>query len=113
MKIERRRRRSTKEQTFEGVGVSSGIAVGMAHLVESGAVNVPEYTIEEDQVGEELARFAKAVASAQKQIRKLGAKAAGLHGAGGDKPYKSSESHRRHGSSLGESQVHGLFLKRR
>jgi len=80
MKTERKRRRSIKEQAFEGVGVSSGIAVGLAHLVESGAVNVPEYTIAEEQVAEELARFAKAVASAQKQIRKLGAKAAGLHG---------------------------------
>ncbi len=81
MKTERRRRKSAKEQVFEGVGVSSGIAVGTAHLVESGSVNVPEYTIEESQVAEEQARFTKAVATAQKQIRKLGAKAAGLHGA--------------------------------
>src|SRR5579871_4543058 len=81
MRTERRRRKSAKEQAFEGVGVSSGIAVGTAHLVESGSVNVPEYTIEESQVAEEQARFTKAVAAAQKQIRKLGAKAAGLHGA--------------------------------
>src|SRR4029077_20960543 len=93
MKTERKRRRSIKEQAFEGVGVSSGIAVGLAHLVESGAVNVPEYTIAEEQVAEELARFAKAVASAQKQIRKLGAKAAGLHGAAAEEIAILLEAH--------------------
>ena len=80
MKTERRGRRAGKERVFEGVGVSSGIAVGEAHLVESGAVHVPEYEISADQVPVEQARFAKAVATAQKQIRKLGSKASGLHG---------------------------------
>ena len=80
MKTERRARPG-KERIFEGVGVSSGIAMGEAHLVESGAVHVPEFEIEADQVEAEQARFAKAVASARKQIRKLEAKAAGLHGA--------------------------------
>jgi phosphoenolpyruvate-protein phosphotransferase (PTS system enzyme I) len=93
MKTERKRRRSTKEQAFEGVGVSSGIAVGMVHLVESGAVNVPEYTIEESQVAAEQARFTKAVAAAQKQIRKLGAKAAGLHGAAAEEIAILLEAH--------------------
>jgi len=81
MKTERKTRRSTGERRFEGVGVSSGIAIGTVHLVESGAVHVPEYPIEAGQVADEQARFAKAVALSQKQIRKLGAKAAGLHGA--------------------------------
>ena len=80
MKTERRGRRAGKERVFEGVGVSSGIAVGEAHLVESGAVHVPEYEISADQVPVEQARFAKAVATAQRQIRKLGSKASGLHG---------------------------------
>ena len=93
MKTERKRRRSTKERTFEGVGVSSGIAVGVVHLVESGAVNVPEYTIAENEVPAEKARFAKAVASAQKQIRKLGAKAAGLHGAAAEEIAILLEAH--------------------
>src|SRR5450432_1328906 len=78
MKTERRRRRLTREQAFEGVGVSSGIAVGVAHLVESGAVNVPEYAIAEDQVAEELARFAKA---------------AGLHGAAAEEIAILLEAH--------------------
>jgi phosphotransferase system enzyme I (PtsI) len=81
MKTERKTRRSSGERRFDGVGVSSGIAIGTVHLVESGAVHVPEYQIEAHQVVDEQARFAKAVALSQKQIRKLGAKAAGLHGA--------------------------------
>ncbi len=81
MKTERKTRRLTGERRFDGVGVSSGIAIGAVHLVESGAVHVPEYQIEAHQVSEEQLRFTKAVALSQKQIRKLGAKAAGLHGA--------------------------------
>lgn len=81
MKTDRKTRRSTGERRFEGVGVSSGIAIGAVHLVELGAVHVPEYQIEAEQVAEEQLRFTKAVALSQKQIRKLGAKAAGLHGA--------------------------------
>src|SRR6516165_6425998 len=93
MKTERRIRRSGKERSFEGVGVSSGIALGTAHLVETGAVHIPEYEISASQVEEEQARFAKAVATAQKQIRKLGAKAAGLHGAAAEEIAILLEAH--------------------
>ncbi|HKF62639.1 MAG TPA: phosphoenolpyruvate--protein phosphotransferase, partial [Dongiaceae bacterium] len=93
MKTERRIRRSGKERGFEGVGVSSGIALGTAHLVETGAVHIPEYEISASQVEEEQARFAKAVATAQKQIRKLGAKAAGLHGAAAEEIAILLEAH--------------------
>ncbi|MEA2781254.1 MAG: phosphoenolpyruvate-protein phosphotransferase system enzyme [Rhodospirillaceae bacterium] len=93
MKTERGRRRSTREEICEGAGVSSGIAVGTVHIVESGAVHVPEYPITAEQVLEEQARFAKAVAAAQKQIRKLGAKAAGLHGAAAEEIAILLEAH--------------------
>jgi phosphoenolpyruvate-protein phosphotransferase (PTS system enzyme I) len=93
MKIERRVRRPGRERAFEGVGVSSGIAVGSAHLVESGAVHVPEYEISAEQVSEEQGRFAKAVGSAQKQIRKLESKAAGLHGAAAEEIAILLEAH--------------------
>src|SRR6516162_973385 len=93
MKTERRIRRSGKERSFEGVGVSSGIALGTAHLVETGAVHIPEYEISASQGEEEQARFAKAVATAQKQIRKLGAKAAGLHGAAAEEIAILLEAH--------------------
>jgi len=93
MKTERRPRRSARQRTFEGVGVSSGIAIGTAHLVETGAVHVPEYAISAEQVPDEQARFARAVAAAQKQIRKLEAKAAGLHGAAAEEIAILLEAH--------------------
>ncbi|MBI1774325.1 MAG: phosphoenolpyruvate--protein phosphotransferase [Proteobacteria bacterium] len=72
------------ERQFEGVGVAPGIAIGLAHRIESGELPVPEYTIEPDQVGAEKERFADAVARAQKQLRKLKTKCAGIPGAAGE-----------------------------
>jgi phosphotransferase system enzyme I (PtsI) len=69
------------EQVFEGLGVSAGIAVGPAHVVEGGSVHVPEYRLEPEQIEPERARFAAAVAKAQKQLIKLKAKSASLPGA--------------------------------
>ncbi|MEX2650667.1 MAG: phosphoenolpyruvate--protein phosphotransferase [Alphaproteobacteria bacterium] len=63
---------------IEGLGVSQGIAIGPAHVVESGAVDVPKYAIEPDAVDAERARFAAAVAKSQSQVRKLRVKAKGL-----------------------------------
>ena len=72
--------RARREARFTGVGVSSGIAVGPAHVVERGLVDVPEYRIEEGAVEAEIARFREAVTLSVKQIRKLHAKAASLPG---------------------------------
>ena len=69
------------ELRFEGLGVSLGIAIGPAHIVESGSVHVPEYKLEPDKIEPERARFAAAVAKAQKQLGKLKAKSANLPGA--------------------------------
>lgn len=63
---------------LEGIGVSQGIAIGPAHVVESGTVDVPKYAIEADSVEAERARFAAAVAKSQGQVRKLRAKASAL-----------------------------------
>ncbi len=93
MKTERRIRGPRKERAYEGVGVSSGIAIGIAHLVESGAVHVPEYQIPAEEVAQEQARFTKAVAAAQKQIRKLETKAAGLHGSAAEEIAILLEAH--------------------
>src|SRR5690606_1155807 len=60
------------------LGVAPGIAIGTAHLVESGVAQVPEYRLEPDQLEAEQQRFAEAVAKAQKQIRKLKGKAQNL-----------------------------------
>jgi phosphotransferase system enzyme I (PtsI) len=69
------------ELVFEGLGVSAGIAIGEAHLVETGAIQVPEYEIAEADVEKELARLTTALAKSDKQLRKLKTKSADLHGA--------------------------------
>src|SRR3546814_6950712 len=83
MKIERRGRdgkpaRPGGEQVFEGLGVAPGIAIGTAHFIESGVAQVPEYRLAAGEVAAEQARFAAAVAQAQKQVRKLKTKSQNL-----------------------------------
>ncbi|MCH7930027.1 MAG: phosphoenolpyruvate--protein phosphotransferase [Proteobacteria bacterium] len=68
------------EQRFGGLGVSPGIAIGPAHVVEPGAIEVPTYGIDAGDVDAERARFARAVSRARKQVEKLRAKAATLPG---------------------------------
>lgn len=67
-------------RALRGLPVSHGIAIGPAHVVEHGAVQVPEHHLAESQVAEEAARFAEAVAKARRQIRKLKSKAMILPG---------------------------------
>ena len=66
------------ERHFSGLGVSAGIAVGPAHVVERGLIDVPEYRIEDDAVEAEIARFHDAVAMSASQIRQLQAQAEAL-----------------------------------
>lgn len=85
MKTERRIARRVAgagggEKRLEGLGVSPGIAIGPAYVMDAHAVHVPEYRIGEDAVEAERARFAAALAGAQKQLRKLKTKTAGLPG---------------------------------
>jgi len=75
-----RRGRPRAERVFAGLGVSPGIAVGPAHVVEAGFIDVPEYTIAEDAVEAERQRFADALAKSQRQLKKLKDKSAALHG---------------------------------
>ncbi len=75
MKIENEpilRTKSTaqREQIFHGLGVSPGIVIGPAYVVERGAVSVPEYMVPVSRVTAELARFAQAVS---KSVAQLGA----------------------------------------
>lgn len=83
MKIERRGRDGKpappgSEEVFEGLGVAPGIAIGTAHFIESGVAQVPEYRLAAGEVAAEQARFAAAVAQAQKQVRKLKTKSQNL-----------------------------------
>jgi phosphoenolpyruvate-protein phosphotransferase (PTS system enzyme I) len=63
---------------LDGLGVARGIAIGPAHVAESGALDVPTHLIEADEVEAELERFHTAIADAGKQIKKLRRKAATL-----------------------------------
>jgi phosphotransferase system enzyme I (PtsI) len=67
---------SQGERRIEGLGVASGIAIGPAHVVESGMSQVPEYKLSSRAVEGELVRFAGAVALSHGQLKKLKAKAA-------------------------------------
>jgi len=75
-----RRGRLRAERVFDGLGVSPGVAIGPAHVVEAGFIDVPEYAIAEDAVAAEQQRFADALAKSQRQLRKLKDKSAALHG---------------------------------
>lgn len=66
---------SGSARALRGLGVSPGIAIGPAHVVESGAVAIPEYAIEPQAVEAEVARFNEAAAKARRQIKKLKSKA--------------------------------------
>ena len=75
---------TSDEQRLSGIGVSAGIAIGPAYIGEGGPIVVAETVIAESAVGAERARFADAVATAQKQLRNLRARAAALPGAAGE-----------------------------
>src|SRR5262249_45868630 len=76
-----RRGRPRAERGFDGLGGSPGIAIGAAHAVQAGYIDVPEYTIAEDAVAAEQERFADAMAKSQRQLKKLKDKSEDLHGA--------------------------------
>lgn len=77
-------RAPTGERVFVGLGVSPGIAIGVAYPHDAGAVIVPEYKIAKDKIEAERARFAAAVDGATRQIGKLQNKARGLPGSAGE-----------------------------
>ena len=63
-----------EEQILHGIGVSSEITIGTAHVIQSGLGQLPEYTIVESAIKSEQKRFRTAVSRAQKQITRLKAK---------------------------------------
>ncbi|MDF1793748.1 MAG: phosphoenolpyruvate--protein phosphotransferase [Thalassobaculaceae bacterium] len=67
-----------KRGLLEGIGVSAGIAIGPAHVLDAGAIQVPEYTVAAGQIEAEVARFEAARTRADKQVRKLRRKAEAL-----------------------------------
>ena len=74
MRTRRKPSEQKRERRLEGLGVSPGIAVGPAHVLERGVEQVQEYRLAAGQVEDELARFAGAVTRAENQLKKLGRK---------------------------------------
>ena len=57
--------------SLQGMGVSRGIAIGHAHIIERDRLDIPEYHIEPDQVDAETGRMLEAVALAKQQLRAI------------------------------------------
>ena len=63
---------------FDGVGVAAGIAIGPAHVMERGSLNIPEYKLPRKQVEAEVERFQSALQRSQTQIETLRRKTSAL-----------------------------------
>jgi phosphoenolpyruvate-protein phosphotransferase (PTS system enzyme I) len=74
------RSETSAERRLSGIGVSAGIAIGAAYIGERGPIVVKETAIADTAIAAERARFADAVATAQRQLRKLKGRAAALPG---------------------------------
>ena len=70
-----------QERVFEGLGVSPGIGVGVAHVRESGAMDIPRYRIAAAKVKAERRRFQDAVQRSRRQVGRLRGKARSMSGA--------------------------------
>jgi phosphoenolpyruvate-protein phosphotransferase (PTS system enzyme I) len=66
------------ERILTGIGVSPGIAIGAAYVIEAGGLQVPEYNIPATQLDAEVTRFQTATEKARKQLRQLKNKAGTL-----------------------------------
>ncbi|MEJ2687825.1 MAG: phosphoenolpyruvate--protein phosphotransferase [Gammaproteobacteria bacterium] len=54
---------------LSGIGVSRGVAIAEAHILQRDALEVLEYSVPDDLVAEEVDRFEQAVAIAKSQLR--------------------------------------------
>ncbi len=57
--------------SLHGIGVSSGIAIGRAHLVSPSRVEVAHYTLEEERVPREVLRFEQAIGDTRREMEAL------------------------------------------
>ena len=71
---------AASQRVFEGLAVSSGVAIGSAHLRDRGEIRVLEYQVPVAKVAAEKARFETAVEKAKRQLGKLKGKAKTFHG---------------------------------
>lgn len=59
---------------LHGTGVSGGIAIGKAHVLQREQPEVPRYTITQDQIKPEIARFARALEAARARLQDIRAR---------------------------------------
>ncbi len=59
---------------LHGTGVSSGIAIGKAHVLQREIPDVPRYTVAKDQIETEIERFTRAVDIARAQLSSIRAR---------------------------------------
>jgi phosphotransferase system enzyme I (PtsI) len=60
-----------REQIVAGLGVSSGVGIGFAFVIESGRVRVPELRVPPQRVDAELQRLREAIIKARRQVSRL------------------------------------------
>jgi len=68
-------------RVLEGLGVAPGVAIGPAYRLEAGAIPIAVRQLTQTEIEPELDRFRAAVATGQKQLRRLKTKSQGLPGA--------------------------------
>ncbi len=56
---------------LHGMGVSHGIAIGSVHIIEHDQLDIHEYSIPKESIGDEVHRFEKAVTNARQQLRAI------------------------------------------
>jgi phosphoenolpyruvate-protein phosphotransferase (PTS system enzyme I) len=59
---------ASEDKGLHGLGVSSGIAIGRAYLIERGRIHVEKYAIKDEQVEREISRLRHAIKSALAQL---------------------------------------------
>ncbi|MGV8073510.1 MAG: phosphoenolpyruvate--protein phosphotransferase [Syntrophobacteraceae bacterium] len=60
---------------IQGIGVSPGIAIGKAYVLERGRITIPYYTVNDEKtIAEECSRFETAISKAEKDLEDLKAK---------------------------------------
>jgi phosphotransferase system enzyme I (PtsI) len=86
-------RERSSEARLDGLGVAPGIAIGSAHVVDPGIIDVPKHSIDDAEIPAERARFAGAVEQARAQIAKLRNKVGALPGSAAEELGYLLEAH--------------------
>ncbi len=67
--------KNDEQRKVAGIGISPGIAIGPAFIIEQSGIPVPEYDIPSVQVEREIKRFQGAIAKVQKHLSQMRQKA--------------------------------------